>query len=122
MNLKSARHLVSGTWQSADNSRDVVDPGNSVAIDAVALGARSITRPTEVPGGGAFMGPALLMDVPERVEAGIVGVSDPLPSVAFAPVGGVKQSGLGREDQIWASQSSRRASTWPGGHKCLPRD
>ena len=37
------------------------------------------------------------MDVPERVEAGIVGVSDPLPSVAFAPVGGVKQSGLGRE-------------------------
>jgi succinate-semialdehyde dehydrogenase/glutarate-semialdehyde dehydrogenase len=35
--------------------------------------------------------------VPERLEAGIVGVNDPLPSVAFSPMGGVKQSGLGRE-------------------------
>jgi succinate-semialdehyde dehydrogenase/glutarate-semialdehyde dehydrogenase len=33
----------------------------------------------------------------ERLEAGILGVNDPLPSVAFAPMGGVKQSGLGRE-------------------------
>lgn len=32
-----------------------------------------------------------------RLQAGIVGVNDPLPSVAFAPMGGVKQSGLGRE-------------------------
>lgn len=32
-----------------------------------------------------------------ELEAGIVGVNDPLPSVAFAPMGGVKQSGLGRE-------------------------
>lgn len=36
-------------------------------------------------------------DIPERLEAGIVGVNDPLPSVAFTPMGGVKQSGLGRE-------------------------
>jgi succinate-semialdehyde dehydrogenase/glutarate-semialdehyde dehydrogenase len=36
-------------------------------------------------------------DIPERLEAGIVGVNDPLPSVAFAPMGGAKQSGLGRE-------------------------
>jgi succinate-semialdehyde dehydrogenase/glutarate-semialdehyde dehydrogenase len=36
-------------------------------------------------------------DIPEQLEAGIVGVNDPLPSVAFAPMGGVKQSGLGRE-------------------------
>lgn len=36
-------------------------------------------------------------DLPERIEAGIVGVNDPLPSVAYAPMGGVKQSGLGRE-------------------------
>jgi succinate-semialdehyde dehydrogenase/glutarate-semialdehyde dehydrogenase len=35
--------------------------------------------------------------VAERLEAGIVGVNDPVPSVAFAPMGGVKQSGLGRE-------------------------
>jgi succinate-semialdehyde dehydrogenase/glutarate-semialdehyde dehydrogenase len=36
-------------------------------------------------------------EVPEQLEAGIVGVNDPLPSVAFAPMGGAKQSGLGRE-------------------------
>ncbi len=33
----------------------------------------------------------------ERLEVGIVGVNHPLPSVAFAPMGGVKHSGLGRE-------------------------
>jgi len=33
----------------------------------------------------------------ERLELGIVGVNNALPSVVFAPVGGVKQSGLGRE-------------------------
>ena len=32
-----------------------------------------------------------------QLEAGIIGVNDPLPSAAFAPMGGVKQSGLGRE-------------------------
>jgi succinate-semialdehyde dehydrogenase/glutarate-semialdehyde dehydrogenase len=35
--------------------------------------------------------------VSEQLEAGIVGVNNALPSVAFAPMGGVKQSGLGRE-------------------------
>lgn len=33
----------------------------------------------------------------EALEAGIVGLNNALPSVAFAPMGGVKQSGLGRE-------------------------
>lgn len=33
----------------------------------------------------------------EELEAGIVGINDAVPSVAFAPMGGVKQSGLGRE-------------------------
>ncbi|WP_028278965.1 NAD-dependent succinate-semialdehyde dehydrogenase [Arthrobacter sp. H5] len=33
----------------------------------------------------------------EKLEAGIVGINDPVPSVAFAPMGGMKQSGLGRE-------------------------
>lgn len=41
--------------------------------------------------------PKRAWDIPERLEAGIVGVNDPLPSVAFAPMGGAKQSGLGRE-------------------------
>lgn len=36
-------------------------------------------------------------NVAERLEAGILGVNNALPSVAFAPMGGVKQSGLGRE-------------------------
>jgi succinate-semialdehyde dehydrogenase/glutarate-semialdehyde dehydrogenase len=35
--------------------------------------------------------------VGERLEAGIVGVNHALPTVVFAPMGGVKQSGLGRE-------------------------
>jgi succinate-semialdehyde dehydrogenase/glutarate-semialdehyde dehydrogenase len=38
-----------------------------------------------------------LWRVAERLEVGIVGANNALPSVAFAPMGGVKQSGLGRE-------------------------
>ncbi len=33
----------------------------------------------------------------ERLEVGIVGANNPLPTTVFAPMGGVKQSGLGRE-------------------------
>jgi succinate-semialdehyde dehydrogenase/glutarate-semialdehyde dehydrogenase len=33
----------------------------------------------------------------EALEVGILGLNNPLPSVAFAPMGGIKQSGLGRE-------------------------
>ena len=33
----------------------------------------------------------------EGLEAGIVGINTPLASAAYAPMGGVKQSGLGRE-------------------------
>lgn len=33
----------------------------------------------------------------EAIEVGILGINNALPSVAFAPMGGVKQSGLGRE-------------------------
>src|SRR6202035_619158 len=35
--------------------------------------------------------------VAERLDYGIVGVNDPLPSTAQAPFGGFKESGLGRE-------------------------
>jgi succinate-semialdehyde dehydrogenase/glutarate-semialdehyde dehydrogenase len=35
--------------------------------------------------------------VSQRLEAGIVGINNALPSAAYAPMGGVKQSGLGRE-------------------------
>ena len=35
--------------------------------------------------------------VAERLEYGIVGINDPLPSTAQAPFGGYKESGLGRE-------------------------
>ncbi len=33
----------------------------------------------------------------ERLEVGILGCNDPVPPVAFATLGGVKQSGIGRE-------------------------
>lgn len=35
--------------------------------------------------------------IAEALEAGILGLNSALPSVAYAPMGGVKQSGLGRE-------------------------
>jgi succinate-semialdehyde dehydrogenase/glutarate-semialdehyde dehydrogenase len=33
----------------------------------------------------------------QQLDVGILGINDPLPSVAYAPMGGTKQSGLGRE-------------------------
>lgn len=36
----------------------------------------------------------------QDLDAGIVGINDALPSVAFAPMGGTKQSGLGREGSV----------------------
>jgi succinate-semialdehyde dehydrogenase/glutarate-semialdehyde dehydrogenase len=35
--------------------------------------------------------------VMEEIEFGVVGINDPLPTVAQAPFGGVKESGMGRE-------------------------
>ena len=35
--------------------------------------------------------------VADTFDVGILGLNDPLPSVAFAPMGGTKQSGIGRE-------------------------
>ncbi len=39
--------------------------------------------------------------VAEGLEYGIVGVNDGVPSVPYAPFGGVKQSGIGREGGHW---------------------
>ncbi|MFA5551691.1 MAG: NAD-dependent succinate-semialdehyde dehydrogenase [Trueperaceae bacterium] len=39
--------------------------------------------------------------VAEELEYGIVGVNDGVPSVPYAPFGGVKQSGVGREGGPW---------------------
>lgn len=39
--------------------------------------------------------------VSEELEYGIVGVNDGVPSVPYAPFGGVKQSGVGREGGPW---------------------
>jgi succinate-semialdehyde dehydrogenase / glutarate-semialdehyde dehydrogenase len=39
--------------------------------------------------------------VAEALEYGIVGVNDGVPSVPYAPFGGVKQSGVGREGGHW---------------------
>ncbi len=42
--------------------------------------------------------------VSEALEYGIVGVNDGVPSVPYAPFGGVKQSGIGREGGPWGIQ------------------
>ncbi|TDE10183.1 aldehyde dehydrogenase family protein [Jiangella asiatica] len=129
-----------------DRVRDVA----RLVEDAVERGGRLATRAADVPAGGAFHPPALVVDAPEdceltstevfgpaagvfrfaseeeavrranatemglaayaftrdadrlwrlgeRLEAGIVGFNHPLPTAVFAPMGGVKQSGLGRE-------------------------
>ncbi|MBO8192301.1 NAD-dependent succinate-semialdehyde dehydrogenase [Streptomyces oryzae] len=133
----------------------VIDAGrvqavNSMVDEALAAGAKRLTRERALPTAGHWVQPALLTDVPEtaalgcqevfgpaaavfrvtdaeealrranatdlglagyvwsrdlgrawrfaeRLETGITGVNDALPSAAFAPLGGVKQSGLGRE-------------------------
>lgn len=41
------------------------------------------------------------MRVAERLEFGIIGLNDAVPSTAQAPFGGVKQSGMGREGGHW---------------------
>ena len=41
--------------------------------------------------------PARAFAFAEQIDAGIVGINDALPTVAFTPMGGTKQSGLGRE-------------------------
>ncbi len=123
---------------------------NAMVTEALAAGARLLTRRFELPTTGSYVAPALLADVPdevglareeifgpvagifrfgdeeealaranatemglagyfwsrdvnrvwrvaERLETGIVGINDALPTACFAPMGGVKQSGLGRE-------------------------
>ncbi len=42
-----------------------------------------------------------VLRVSERLEYGIVGVNDPVPTVVEAPFGGVKESGFGREGGHW---------------------
>jgi succinate-semialdehyde dehydrogenase / glutarate-semialdehyde dehydrogenase len=38
VNLKSARHLVNGSWHSAGTAKDVTDPGNGSTVGEVAWG------------------------------------------------------------------------------------
>ncbi|MDU2240860.1 MAG: NAD-dependent succinate-semialdehyde dehydrogenase [Paenibacillus sp.] len=38
-----------------------------------------------------------MIRIAEKLEYGIVGINDPLPTVAQAPFGGIKESGIGRE-------------------------
>jgi hypothetical protein len=51
--------------------------------------------------------------IAERLEVGIVGVNNALPSVAFAPTGGVKQSELGREGADLGLEEFQDVRTWP---------
>jgi succinate-semialdehyde dehydrogenase/glutarate-semialdehyde dehydrogenase len=123
---------------------------DAVVAEALAAGARRLTRERDLPEAGSYTAPVLLGDVPDetslacsevfgpvagvfpfhteaeaiaranrtemglagyvytadlgraertqaKLEAGIIGVNNPLPSAVYAPMGGVKQSGLGRE-------------------------
>lgn len=129
---------------------DLVAALEALVQEAVAAGAKVLTRPRDLPTVGSWVAPVLLSGVPagtrlsceevfgpvaavssfadedealrladvgdmglagyvwtrdvsrgerlaQRMHAGIVGVNDPLPSVVFAPMGGVRQSGIGRE-------------------------
>jgi succinate-semialdehyde dehydrogenase / glutarate-semialdehyde dehydrogenase len=44
---------------------------------------------------------ARALRVAEALEYGIVGVNDGVPAMPYAPFGGVKQSGIGREGGHW---------------------
>jgi succinate-semialdehyde dehydrogenase/glutarate-semialdehyde dehydrogenase len=50
--------------------------------------------------------------IAERLEAGIVGVNNALPSVAFAPWAGSSSPGWAVRAPSWASRSSRTCVTW----------
>lgn len=146
--------LGSGLDDPVPDLSSCIDSSHADAVrivveQALAAGARKVTREFDLPG-PSFCAPTLLVDVPEgtalaceevfgpaagvfrfhtedealaranstemglagyfysrdvarawrfseRLEVGIVGVNNALPSVAFAPMGGVKQSGIGRE-------------------------
>jgi succinate-semialdehyde dehydrogenase/glutarate-semialdehyde dehydrogenase len=54
--------------------------------------------------------------VAEQLECGIVGINDPAPSAVHAPLGGVKQSGFGREGGRYALEEfvSEKYVSWGG--------
>lgn len=129
---------------------DRITAVRDLVAEAVAAGARLLTRDFDLPTVGTYAPPALLAEVPEgtrlarteafgpvaairrfttedeairqanatemglaayaytrdagraervatALDAGIVGINLALPSAAFAPMGGLKQSGYGRE-------------------------
>lgn len=67
-------------------------------------------------------GPERPTSVPERLEYGMVGVNTGLISNEVAPFGGIKQSGLGRQDHATASTTtwSSSTSTWPAFSPNVP--
>jgi succinate-semialdehyde dehydrogenase / glutarate-semialdehyde dehydrogenase len=67
--------------------------------------AEAVTRANATPYGlAAYLYThdlARALRVAEALEYGIVGVNDGVPAVPYAPFGGVKQSGIGREGGHW---------------------
>lgn len=70
-----------------DDEDEVVDRANATPY---GLAAYAYTRDL-----------ARTFRLAERLEYGIVGINDGVPSVPYAPFGGTKQSGLGREGGPW---------------------
>lgn len=64
-----------------------------------------------------------IFQVAEALEFGIVGIDEGLISMAGAPFGGMKQSGIGREGSDTASESSSRSNNgrrWPDELRRMP--
>jgi succinate-semialdehyde dehydrogenase/glutarate-semialdehyde dehydrogenase len=70
-----------------DTEEEVIEAANNTRYGLAAyLWTRDLSRAVRVS---------------ERLDYGIVGINDPVPSTAQAPFGGIKQSGFGREGGHW---------------------
>jgi succinate-semialdehyde dehydrogenase / glutarate-semialdehyde dehydrogenase len=75
--------------------------GPVAALSSFTTDDEAITRANSLPFGlAAYVfgrDSARLLNVTEKLEAGVIGVNDGVPSTAQAPFGGMKLSGIGRE-------------------------
>ncbi|MPY78243.1 MAG: aldehyde dehydrogenase family protein [Actinophytocola sp.] len=80
-------------------SEEVFGPAAAVFRFSTEEEALARANGTEMGLAGYFYGrdTARMWRVAEQLDVGIIGVNNPLPTACFAPVGGTKQSGIGRE-------------------------
>jgi succinate-semialdehyde dehydrogenase/glutarate-semialdehyde dehydrogenase len=81
---------------------EVFGPAASISTFSDERAAMSMANATEM-GLASYVytrDHARVWRVADMLDTGIIGINDPLPSVAFAPMGGTKQSGIGREGGV----------------------